>query len=958
MHQMTLSIQQFLVNSPLTLLGHSNLKKTQKKPPLQVSKFSQKSVKPASLKEICQQGSLKEAFLSLSSFTGQHPPQFCLDEAYSLVLELCASKKCLSQGQQIHTHIVKSNAVDDLVFLSTKLVFMYGKCGTLLNAEEVFDRMPERTIFSWNAMIGAYVANGEPFGALELYRTMRVYGVPLDSCTFPCVFKACGELKDLRYGTEIHGLAIKLGFFSNVFVVNSLMAMYTKCDVLNVAMVLFDKMSDGEDVVTWNSIISAYSANGQCMEALRSFREMLEAGRSPSTYTFVSALQACEDMPLRKVGMEIHAAVLKSNHLLDVYVANALLVMYTRCGKVGEALRIFDDMDERDNISWNSMLSGFVQNGLYNEALHFWHDMQEAGQKPDQASVVSLLAASARLGNLLFGMETHAYAVKNGLDSDLQVGNTLVDLYGKCSRMNYMDSVFQRLPNKDFISWTTFIAGLAQNNNHLRALEVFREAQIERIGVDVIMIGSILKACSGLKCISLVKEVHGHILRRGLSDVALGNTFVDAYGACGNVDYASHAFELIDVKNIVSWTSMITCYVHNRFPNEALDLFLSLKETGIELDSIAAISILSASASLSALRKGKEIHGFLVRKGFILEGSIASSLVDMYAQCGAVENSIKVFNCIKDKDLVLWTNMINAYGMHGGGKAAIDLFKQMEDEKLVPDHVTFLALLYACSHSGLVDEGRRLFQVMKSEYKLEPWPEHYTCMVDLLGRGNHLEEAFQFVKSMPMEPTAPIWCALLGACRVHSNKELAEIAARKLLELDPENPGNYVLVSNVFASTGRWDDVEEVRMRMKGKRLKKDPACSWIEVGNTVHTFIARDKSHPQCDEINEKLSEITEILEREGGYMAQTEFVLHNVEEQEKVKMLHGHSERLAIAYGLVTTAKGTPIRITKNLRVCGDCHNFSKLVSKFFDREIIVRDANRFHHFEGGVCSCGDFW
>ncbi|GFZ04772.1 tetratricopeptide repeat (TPR)-like superfamily protein [Actinidia rufa] len=541
---MTVSIQQFLVNSPLTLLGHSNLKKTQKKPPLQVSKFSQTSVKPTSLKEICQQGSLKEAFLSLSSFTGQHPPQFCLDEAYSLVLELCASKKCLSQGQQIHTHIVKSNAVDDLIFLSTKLVFMYGKCGTLLNAEEVFDRMPERTIFSWNAMIGAYVAN------------------------------ACGELKDLRYGTEIHGLAIKLGFFSNVFVVNSLMAMYTKCDVLNVAMVLFDKMSDGEDVVTWNSIISAYSANGQCMEALRSFREMLEAGLSPSTYTFVSALQACEDMPLGKVGMEIHAAVLKSNHLLDVYVANALLVMYIRC---------------------------------------------EAGQKPDQASVVSLLAASARLGNLLYGMEAHAYAVKNGLDSDLQVGNTLVDLYGKCSRMNYMDSVFQRLPNKDFISWTTFIAGLAQNNNHLRALEVFREAQIERIGVDVIMIGSILKACSGLKCISLVKEVHGHILRRGLSDVALDNTFVDAYGACGNVDYASHAFELIDVKNIVSWTSMITCYVHNRFPNEALDLFLSLKETGIELDSIAAISILSASASLSALRKGKEIHGFLVRKGFILE---------------------------------------------------------------------------------------------------------------------------------------------------------------------------------------------------------------------------------------------------------------------------------------------------------------------------------------------------
>ncbi|CAL5427583.1 unnamed protein product [Camellia sinensis] len=955
--RMAMSIQHFLFNPPLTLSGHSILKKTQK--PLQISKVSQKSAKAPSLKEICRQGSLKEVFLSLSSsFTSQNPPQFCLDGAYSLVLELCASKKCLSQGQQIHTHIVKSNALDDSVFLNTKLVFMYGKCGSLLNAEKVFDRMCERNVFTWNAMIGAFVANGEPFGALELFRLMRVSGVPLDARTFPSVLKACGELNNLCLGTEIHGLAIRLGFVCNVFVVNSLVGMYVKCDAFNMAMMLFDRMNEREDVVSWNSIISAYSANGQPMEALRLFREMLKAGLSPSTYSFVAALQACDDTSLGKLGMEIHATILKSNHHLDVYVANALLVMYTRCGKVGEALRIFDDMDERDNISWNSMLLAFVQNGLYNEALNFFHDMKDGGQKPDQGSVVSLVAASARLGNLLYGMEIHAYAIKCGLDSDLQVGNTLVDLYSKCCRMNYMDYVFHRILNKDSISWTTVIAGHAQNNCPLRALELFREAQMERMGVDAMMIGSILRACSELKSISLVKEIHGYIVRRGLSDLVLHNTFVDVYGGCGNVDYASHVFNSIEVKNIVSWTSMITCYVHNGLANEALDLFLSVNETGIEPDFIALMSVLSAAASLSALRKGKEIHGFLVRKGFILEGSIASSLVDMYAHCGTLENSFNVFNCTRDKDLVLWTSMINAYGMHGSGKAAIDLFKQMENKNLVPDHVTFLALLYACSHSGLVDEGRRFFDAMKSEYQLEPWPEHYTCLVDLLGRANHLEEAFRFVTSMKMKPATAMWCALLGACRVHSNKKLGKIAALKLLELDPENPANYVLVSNVFAAMGRWEDVEEVRMRMKGKRLKKDPACSWIEIGNKVHTFIATDRSHPQSDEIYQELTRITGRLEREGGYVPQTKFVLHNVEEEEKVKMLHGHSERLAIAYGLLTTREGTPIRITKNLRVCGDCHSFSKLVSKFVGREIIVRDANRFHHFEGGVCSCGDFW
>ncbi|KAL2535700.1 Pentatricopeptide repeat-containing protein [Forsythia ovata] len=296
--------------------------------------------------------------------------------------------------------------------------------------------------------------------------------------------------------------------------------------------------------------------------------------------------------------------------------------------------------------------------------------------------------------------------------------------------------------------------------------------------------------------------------------------------------------------------------------------------------------------------------------------------------------------------------------MHGHGRRAVDLFRKMEAENLLPDHVAFLALLYACSHSSLVDEGKRFFEIMQHEYKLEPWPEHYVCLVDLLGRANYVEEAFQIVESMKMEPTAAVWCALLGACRIHSNSEIGEIAARKLLEMKPANPGNYVLVSNMYAAEDRWEDVEEVRMRMKITGLRKDPACSWIEVGNMVHTFIARDRSHPYSDEIYAKLAQITKKLENDGGYVAQTRYVLHNVEEKEKIKMLYGHSERLAIAYGLLTTPKRTTIRITKNLRVCGDCHTFTKLISKFFDREIVVRDANRFHHFRDGVCSCGDIW
>ncbi|KAM1207343.1 hypothetical protein EV1_007985 [Malus domestica] len=956
---MATSTRHYCSSTSSAVHRHSMLKKALPNPILHFFKHPQNPIKLPSLKEVCDGGSLGEAFHSLGSLlTHPNSLQLSLDAAYSPVLELCANEKALSEGQQIHAQLIKCCDVPDSAFLSTKLVFMHGKCGSLLDAEKVFDKMSHRTVFSWNAMIAACASNGKPWKALELYRDMRVLEEPLDSCTFPCILKACVAINNLRYGAEIHGLAIKSGYSNVTLVVNSLASMYANCKCVDGARKLFDGVKEKEDIVSWNSIISAYSANGKSAEALGLFREMLSSGLALNSYTLVAALQACEDSFCGKLGMQIHAAVLKSGHFFDIYVANSLLAMYVRCGNMHEAAIIFRDLDAKDVVSWNTMLSGFSQNGLYDETLLLFRDMQSTDTKPDQVSLLNILAASGRLGDLLSGLEAHAYAIKKGFDADLQLGNTLIDMYARCGCVNFMGRAFDKMPTKDLISWTTVIAGYAQNNCHLRALELCRKVQSLRLDADAMMVESILAVCGALKCVSLVKEVHGYAVRRGLFNLVLQNAVVNLYGECGYVKYAELMFELIDSKDIVSWTSMISCYVHNGFANEALELCHFMKETNVEPDAIALVSILSAVASLSALKKGKEIHGFLIRKGFILEGSLGSSLVDMYARSGTLENAYEVYNCIKNRSLILWTTMINAYGMHGQGKAAIDLFEQMEGERNVPDHITFLALLYACSHSGLIDEGKRIFEIMRDEYHLEPWPEHSACMVDLLGRANRLEEAYHFTNSMQSEPTAEVWCALLGACRVHSNKEFGEIAAKKILELDPENPGNYVLVSNVFAASGRWKDVDEVRLRMKGSGLKKNPGCSWIEVGNKVHTFTARDKSHPQSDDIYLKLAQITEKLEREVDYVAQTKFVLHNVEEEERVKMLYGHSERLAIAYGLLKTPKGTPIRITKNLRVCGDCHNFIKLVSKVFRRVLVVRDANRFHHFEDGICSCGDFW
>ncbi|KAB5568334.1 hypothetical protein DKX38_002127 [Salix brachista] len=952
---MATSIPHCYYNIPRTFAHRQTLNKTDLSP-----KFCKDSIKSFPFKETCKKGNLKEAFASLTALSSDDGSYRLVnpEEVYASILELCATKKVVVQGQKIHARLIKSNLELDSVFLSTKLVFMYSKCGSILDAEKVFDQMHERTIFAWNAMIGAYVSNGESLRALDLYRRMRVSGVPFDSFTFPSVLKACGVVEDIHCGAEIHGLIIKCGYDSIMHVANSLVAMYAKCRDIIGARTLFDGMNERNDVVSWNSIISAYSMDRQCMEALKLFSEMQKSGVGMNTYTFVAALQACENSSFKKLGMEIHAAILKSSPVLDVYVANALVAMYVRFGKMSDAARIFEKLDEKDYVSWNSMLAGYIQNGLYNEALQFFCGMQDANLSIDEVSLVSILAASGRLGYLLNGKEIHAYAMKNGLDSNLKVGNTLIDMYSKCCCVAYAGLVFDKMLNKDLISWTTVIAACAQNSCHTEALKLLRKGQMEGMEVDAMMIGSTLLACSGLKRLSHAKEVHGYALKRGLYDLMLQNMIVDVYGECGNINYATRMFESINCKDVVSWTSMISCYVHNGNANEALDIFSLMIETGVEPDSISLVSILSAAASLSALTKGKEIHGFIYRKGFMLEGSMVSSLVDMYARCGNLENANKVFICTGSKSLVLWTTMISAYGMHGRGKAAVELFSRMEDQNLTPDHITFLALLHACSHSGLIDEGKLLLETMKCKYHLEPWPEHYACLVDLLGRANCLEEASHFVKNMQIEPTAEVWCALLRACQVHSNKKLGEIAAQKLLELDPDSPGSFVLISNLFAASERWKDVEGIRMRMKGSGLKKNPGCSWIEVGKKIHTFLARDNSHPQSYNIYQKLTQITEKLEMEGGYVPQTKFVLHNVGEEEKVQMLYGHSERLAIAYGLLSTPEGTPVRIAKNLRVCGDCHTFCKLVSKFFERKLIVRDASRFHHFKDGICSCGDFW
>ncbi|RCV34050.1 hypothetical protein SETIT_7G131800v2 [Setaria italica] len=866
-----------------------------------------------SLKRLCKEGDLRQALRLLTARA--QPPR----EHYGWVLDLVAARRAAAEGRQVHAHALVTGSLDedDDGFLATKLVFMYGRCGGVDDARRLFDGMPARTVFSWNALVGSYLSSGSAGEAVRVYRAMRASVAPgsaPDGCTLASVLKACGMEGDRRCGHEVHGLAVKSGLDKSTLVANALIGMYAKCGMLDSALQVYEWLQEGRDVASWNSVITGCVQNGRTLEALELFRGMQRSGFSMNSYTAVGVLQVCAELALLNLGRELHAALLKCDSEFNIQL-NALLVMYAKCSRVDSALRVFHQIDEKDYISWNSMLSCYIQNGLYAEAIDFFHEMLQHGFQPDQACVVSLTSALGHLRWLNNGREVHAYAIKHSLHTDLQ------------------------------------------SSRHFEALGMFREVQKQGIKVDSMMIGSILETCSGLKSLSLLKQVHSYAIRNGLLDLILKNRLIDIYGDCREVHHSLNIFQTVEKKDIVTWTSMINCCANNGLLNEAVSLFTEMQKANIEPDSVALVSILVAVAGLSSLTKGKQVHGFLIRRNFPIEGPVVSSLVDMYSGCGSMNYATKVFYGAKYKDLVLWTAMINATGMHGHGKQAIDIFERMLQTGLTPDHVCFLALLHACSHSKLVDEGKYYLDMMMSKYRLKLWQEHYACVVDILGRSGRTEEAFMFIESMPMKPTSVVWCALLGACRVHKNHDLAVVAANKLLELEPDNPGNYILVSNVFAELGKWNDVKEVRARMEELGLRKDPACSWIEIGNNVRTFTARDHSHRDSEAIHLKLAEITEKLRKEG-YTEDTSFVLHDVSEEEKIGMLHKHSERLAIAFGLISTHSGTPLRIAKNLRVCGDCHEFTKLVSKLFERDIVVRDANRFHHFSGGACSCGDFW
>ncbi|PHT84095.1 Pentatricopeptide repeat-containing protein [Capsicum annuum] len=523
---------------------------------------------------------------------------------------------------------------------------------------------------------------------------------------------------------------------------------------------------------------------------------------------------------------------------------------------------------------------------------------------------------------------------------------------------HYAVHIFRNISSPYTNEWNGILRGIAQSNNPINALTFYVSMSRSPCKPDALTCSFTLKACARALARHETLQVHAHVIRFGFdADVLLRTTLIDAYSKCGDLGCAYQVFDEMCVRDIASWNALIAGLAQGNRPNDALLLFKKLRGGNMEPNEVTVLGVLSACSQLGANREAGIVHEYIKSKNLDRSVIVCNAVIDMYAKCGLVGRAYDVFNemkCLRTR--VTWNTMIMGFALYGDGAEALELFERMGQAGIEPDSVSYLAAICACNHAGMVEEGMKLFDDM-DRCGVSKNVKHYGSMVDLLGRAGRLDEAFKIVQSMPTVPDVVLWQTLLGASKTYSNVEMAEIVSKKLVEMGSNHCGDFVLLSNVYAAQGRWHDVRRVREAMKGQDVKKVPGCSYIEVGGTIYKFMNGDQNHPRWKEIYWKLDEIL-LRIREYGYVPETNNVFHDIGPEEKENALCYHSEKLAVAFGLISTPDRTCISVNKNLRICGDCHVVIKLISKIYEREIIVRDRTRFHRFKGGACSCKEYW
>nr|XP_010918960.2 pentatricopeptide repeat-containing protein At3g24000, mitochondrial-like [Elaeis guineensis] len=835
---------------------------------------------------------------------GAMPDKFLLPK----ILKACSELRNLRMGAAVHGYMVRTRLELD-VFIGNSFIDMYAKSGDLASSRAVFDRMPEKDVVSWTALVNAYADAGLLDEASQVFESMRANGIAPDLISW-----------------------------------NALISGFARNGEIDVALHLFEEMTANgpkPGANSWNGVISGSVQNGRLEDALEVFRGMC-LHENPNAVTVASILPACSGLEALNLGKELHSYVIKKGIQINVFVGGSLIDMYRKCGKFEYAERLFLVLENKNATVWNEMIAAYANEDRMSEALELFRSMQEDGLKPDVITYNTLLAAYARKGQK----------------------DEIFRMLSEMSDMGLKPNV---------ISMNALVSGFHHSGLTVEALELFRAMQLPampnlknyehpinmlRLSIqpNSVTITSVLSVCAGLELHNLGKEIHGYVLRNCFeSNIFVSSALVDMYAKCEDMTSATKVFHEIRDKNTVSWNILMAGHNHSGEPEAALKLFPEMLEQNFLPSSITLMILLLACSNAAALRLGRELHGYIEKNrpdGYPV--ILASALIDMYAKCGSIADARLIFDCISQKDLAVWNTMMAGYLLHRMARDTVALFNEMEQSGIKPDHVTFTAVLSACNQEGFQDEGWKYFRIMEDVHGVAPTLEHFTCMVDIMGTAGLLEKSVNLITRMPFEPDACVWSTLLKACRLHSNYEIGQRAASALFELEPTNASNYIVLSNIFAMAGMWDSAMYIRNSMRDRGLRMVNACSWIHIGRRVHSFKAGDRSHPEIDKI-------LDVWNKFAGKMRRAGYVPQDVMFCDDGKIdpfACYHTEKLAVCLGIISLHTRCQIRVLKNVRMCVDCHASIKFISEIDGRDILVKDGRLYHHFKDGMCSCREKW
>ncbi|XP_049932307.1 pentatricopeptide repeat-containing protein At1g14470-like [Nymphaea colorata] len=756
--------------------------------------------------------------------------------------------------------------------------------------------------------------------------------------------------KHPRHLKQIHAFLFRHGLHHTNLWLATLISLCSRLTLPRYARRVFDSVPH-PDVLVYTAMIKLHAGAGPqaYADAVAFYLAMQRTGHvRPDSFVFPALLKSVSSVPDISLGKAIHAQILRFGHQSDPYVQNAVMNMYAKCGEILLAHQLFEKLPEKALADWNSMVSAYCRLGDLTAARRLFKLMP----RTNEVSWTTMVSGYAKSGDL----ETARELFDQMPERNVVSWNAMLSAYAHEDRDEEALGLFKKMLGTtirpDETTLVTVISVCAKRADPELAGWLVRLLEGNEIALNCFVRTAMLDMYAKCGCLEAARRIFDCMQER---NSVSWNAMIAGYAKNGDVDTAKELFDKMPEKNVVSWNSMIAGYAQNGHCEAAIKLFKEMTTVKVlKPDEVTMASVFAACGHLGILDLANWAQNYVKINKVKLCISGYNAMIHMCARCGSMEESRKVFEEMSVKDVISYNALIAGFAAHGQAPEALRLLSTMQEVGVEPDRITFIGVLTACSHAGLVDEGRRVFESIKT-----PSVDHYACLVDLLGRAGRLEEAQKLIKEMPFEPHAGIYGALLNACRTHKAVKLGEFVAGKLFILEPNNSGNYVLLSNIYADAKRWDDVEKVRQMMRNNGMQKTTACSWVECGGKVHRFIVGDQSHPQSAEIYMLLGELTNKM-RSLGYEPDKNWSLRDVEDEEKGELMGVHSERLAIAFGLIVCSPGSsaPIRVVKNLRVCGDCHVAIKIISKIVRREIIVRDNTRFHHFKDGDCSCMDYW